>query len=103
MYGTGSWVDCAVLADSAHEVGARLIVDATQLVNDGVAMADWGADFVVTSGYKWLCGHGGVALFAVGDDLLDSIPPHPGWMGTPNPFVFDATRREQAPGARRFE
>jgi cysteine desulfurase / selenocysteine lyase len=68
-----------------------------------VAMADWGADFVVTSGYKWLCGHGGVALFAVGDDLLDSIPPHPGWMGTPNPFAFDATRREQAPGARRFE
>ena len=24
-------------------------------------------------------------------------------MGTPNPFAFDATRREQAPGARRFE
>jgi len=104
MYGTGSRVDCAVLADSAHEVGARLIVDATQLAGAGeVAMADWGADFVVTSGYKWLCGHGGVALFAVGDDLLDSIPPHPGWMGTPNPFAFDATRREQAPGARRFE
>jgi cysteine desulfurase/selenocysteine lyase len=39
----------------------------------------------------------------VGDDLLDSTPPHPGWMGTPNPFAFDATRREQAPGARRFE
>ena len=104
MYGTGSRVDCAVLADSAHEVGARLIVDATQLAGAGeVAMADWGADFVVTSGYKWLCGHGGVALFAVADDLLDSIPPHPGWMGTPNPFAFDATRREQAPGARRFE
>ena len=74
MYGTGSRVDCAVLADSAHEVGARLIVDATQLAGAGeVAMADWGADFVVTSGYKWLCGHGGVALFAVGDDLLDSL------------------------------
>ena len=103
MYGTGSRVDCAVLADSAHEVGARLIVDATQLAGAGeVAMADWGADFVVTSGYKWLCGHGGVALFAE-VRLLDSIPPHPGWMGTPNPFAFDATRREQAPGARRFE
>jgi hypothetical protein len=60
MYGTGSRVDCAVLADSAHEVGARLIVDVTQLAGAGeVAMADWGADFVVTSGYKWLCGHRG--------------------------------------------
>jgi cysteine desulfurase/selenocysteine lyase len=35
MYGTGSRVDCAILADSAHEVGARLIVDATQLAGAG--------------------------------------------------------------------
>jgi selenocysteine lyase/cysteine desulfurase len=66
-------------------------------------MADWGADVVVTSGYKWLCGHGGVALLAVSNGLLEAVPPHPGWMGTPSPFDFDATNREQAPGARRFQ
>lgn len=104
MYGTGTRVDCAALAAHAHDVGARLIVDATQLAGAGpVRMADWGADVVVTSGYKWLCGHGGVALLAVSNGLLEAVPPHPGWMGTPSPFDFDATNREQAPGARRFQ
>jgi selenocysteine lyase/cysteine desulfurase len=104
MYGTGTRVDCAALAAHAHDVGAGLIVDATQLAGAGpVRMADWGADVVVTSGYKWLCGHGGVALLAVSNGLLEAVPPHPGWMGTPSPFDFDATNREQAPGARRFQ
>ncbi len=104
MYGTGSKIDCARIARRAHEVGARLIVDATQLAGAGVAdMTRWNADVVVTSGYKWLSSHGGVALLAVAHDLLDALPPHPGWMGTDQPFAFDAIRLRPARGARRFE
>jgi selenocysteine lyase/cysteine desulfurase len=66
-------------------------------------MAGWGADVVVTSGYKWLSSHGGVALLAVTHDLLDALPPHPGWMGTEQPFAFDGLLLRPARGARRFE
>jgi cysteine desulfurase / selenocysteine lyase len=66
-------------------------------------MTRWDADVVVTSGYKWLSSHGGVALLAVTHDLLDALSPHPGWMGTDQPFAFDARQLRPAPGARRFE
>jgi selenocysteine lyase/cysteine desulfurase len=104
MYATGTQIDCSAIAQRAHEVGARLIVDATQIAGVGpVDQRAWDADVIVTSGYKWLCAHGGAALLALGDDLLDSVPPQPGWMGTANPFAFDALHRDQAPGARRYE
>ncbi len=104
MYATGSQIDCARIAARAHDVGARLIVDATQLAGAGVVdMTRWDADVVVTSGYKWLSSHGGVALLAVAPDLLDALPPHPGWMGADQPFAFDALRLRPARGARRFE
>jgi selenocysteine lyase/cysteine desulfurase len=104
MYATGSRIDCTTVAGRAHEVGARLIVDMTQLAGAGVVdMTRWGADVVVTSGYKWLSGHGGVALLGVTHDLLDAMPQHPGWMGADQPFAFDARRLRPAAGARRFE
>jgi selenocysteine lyase/cysteine desulfurase len=57
---------------------------------------------MVSSGYKWLGGPGGVAIGALAPDLIDQIPPLPGWMGAPSPFAFDATRILLAEGARRF-
>jgi len=104
MYATGSQIAGARLARHAHAVGARLIVDATQLAGAGpVDMTGWEADVVVTSGYKWLSGHGGAALLAVAPNLLDVLPPQPGWMGTERPFSFDAQHLRPARGARRFE
>ena len=104
MYATGSRIDAARLAAHAHTVGARLILDATQLAGAGpVDMTGWAADAVVTSGYKWLSGHGGVALLAVAPDLLEVFPPQPGWMATEGPFTFDALHLRPARGARRFE
>ena len=62
----------------------------------------WRADLMVSSGYKWLGGPGGVAIGALAPDVIDEIPPLPGWMGAPSPFAFDATRIALAEGARRF-
>ena len=67
-----------------------------------VDAAAWDADAVVSSGYKWLGGHGGVALAAMSPRLLEQIPPLPGWMGASAPFGFDATSVSLANDARRY-
>jgi selenocysteine lyase/cysteine desulfurase len=103
QYATGTLVDVRRLAKSAQKVGAFLIVDATQAA--GAMRVDTStveADAVVTSGYKWLGGHGGVALAAVSESLLKQLPILPGWMGAPDPFDFDAKSVSFAPDARRF-
>jgi cysteine desulfurase / selenocysteine lyase len=81
QYATGTLVDVHRLARSAQKVGAFLIVDATQAA--GAMRVDTStleADTVVTSGYKWLGGHGGVGLAALSEFLLKQFPILPGWM-----------------------
>lgn len=103
QYATGTVVDISRLRQSTIQVGARLIVDATQAAGaTRVDAAAWGADAVVTSGYKWLGGHGGVALAIMSPLLLEQIPPLPGWMGATEPFGFDATSLSLANDARRY-
>ena len=103
QYGTGTKIDIPRLRRATSDAGTRLIVDASQAA--GAVRVDaeaWHADIVVTSGYKWLGGHGGVALAAISPDLLERAPPLPGWMGAPDPFEFDAKHVQFADGARRY-
>ena len=96
-------VDIPGCARRARGLATRLVVDATQAA--GALKVDsqlWKADAVVTSGYKWLGGHGGVALSAVSSGLLEQDPSLPGWFGTDSPFDFDATSSHFAASARRF-
>jgi selenocysteine lyase/cysteine desulfurase len=103
QYATGTRIDVPRLQNAANQAGARLVVDATQAAGAlAVDAAAWGVDVVVSSGYKWLGGHGGVALAVMAPSLLERIPPLPGWMGAPNPFDFDATQVLVADGARRY-
>jgi selenocysteine lyase/cysteine desulfurase len=103
QYATGTLVDVPRLAKRAQKVGAFLIVDATQAAGAmQVNTSTVEVDAVVTSGYKWLGGHGGVALAAVSESLLKQLPILPGWMGAPDPFDFDAKSVSFAPDARRF-
>jgi cysteine desulfurase / selenocysteine lyase len=104
QYATGSRVDARRVAERAHEVGARVVVDATQLAGAGLVDAiGWGADALVTSGYKWLSAHGGVALLALAPDLVRRLPGLIGWKGTHHPFAFDPLTLRLAGDARRFE
>ena len=103
QFSTGSMVDVPRLREACSRAGARLVVDATQAA--GILKIDsqrWKADAVVTSGYKWLGGHGGVALSAVSPRLLERDPMLPGWFGTGSPFDFEATSLHFAADARRF-
>jgi selenocysteine lyase/cysteine desulfurase len=103
QYATGTVVDISRLRRSTARVGARLIVDATQAAGAmRVDAAAWDADAVVASGYKWLGGHGGVALAIMSPRLLEQIPPLPGWMGASDPFDFAATSVSLANDARRY-
>ncbi len=103
QFSTGTLLDIPRLRRASGQVGARLVVDVTQAAGAlPLDAAGWGADVVVSSGYKWLGGHGGVALAALLPELLEAPPPAPGWMGAPDPFDFDATRLRLAAGARRY-
>jgi selenocysteine lyase/cysteine desulfurase len=96
-------IDMSRLGEVSAEAGARLVVDATQsagAVRTGVE--SWGADAVVSSGYKWLGGHGGAAVAALGSEFLGEVPALSGWMGAPDPFEFDPTRVLFADDARRY-
>jgi selenocysteine lyase/cysteine desulfurase len=103
QYMTGRKVDPDRLRSATEAVGAKLVLDVTQAAGAIPIHADkWRADVVVSSGYKWLGGHGGVALAALAPDLLEAVPALPGWMGATDPFSFDATRLDLAPDARRY-
>jgi selenocysteine lyase/cysteine desulfurase len=104
QYATGTRVDPGRVAERAHEVGAHVVVDATQLAGAGVVdTVGWGADALVTSGYKWLSAHGGVALLALAPDLATRVPRSVGWMGAQHPFDFDPMTLRLADDARRFQ
>ncbi len=104
QYATGTRVDARRVAERAYNVGARVVVDATQLAGAGpVETMGWGVDALVTSGYKWLSTHGGVALMALAPDLIGRLPRFVGWKGTHNPFAFDPRTLRLADDARRFE
>lgn len=104
QYASGTAVDVARVVSHAHAVGATVVVDVTQQAGAApVSMRDWFADALVCSGYKWLSGHGGVALLAVSEGLVRETPHIVGWKGTDEPFDFRADQMSLAPDARRFE
>jgi cysteine desulfurase/selenocysteine lyase len=104
QFATGSLVDIGEVVRRAHAVGARVIVDVTQMAGAmTVSLRAWSADALVCSGYNWLSTHGGVALLAVADELLQDVPAIVGWKGTQHPFQFEPTTLALATDARRFE
>jgi len=104
QFSTGTQVDVAAIVARARSVGARVVVDVTQMAGAiPVTMSTWGADALVCSGYKWLSAPGGVALLAVCEDLAAAIPPLVGWKGSAEPFDFRPTELLLAGDARRFE
>lgn len=103
QYANGTTVDVPRLRAATAAAGAHLVVDATQEAGArSISTRAWGADVVVCSGYKWLGGHGGVAIGVFDRRLLEEPPALPGWMSAPEPFDFDATDFALAPGARRY-
>lgn len=96
---TGRRIDIAAIANAAHAVGAKVLVDATHSL--GVVPVDASnIDFLVCSGYKWLLGtHLGILMW--NRRLTSEFVPPPGWRSalpgaSPDTYVLhaDAARAE---------
>jgi cysteine desulfurase/selenocysteine lyase len=90
-----------VVAARAHEVGALVVVDASQSVPQmPVDVRALGADFVAFTGHK-MCGPTGIGVLWGRYDLLASLPPFLG--GGEMIEVVELTGSTYAPPPHRFE
>lgn len=103
----GGWVDLPDIATRAREVGARLVIDASQSL--GVVPLDVRAlrpDFVVSVGYKWLLGPFGRRYLWVAPQHRDGTPLEENWIARAESEDFARLvdyRDDYQPGARRFD
>ena len=103
QFSTGTCLDIPKLRQATSQVGAKLAVDITQAAGAlAFSVRDWHADLVVASGYKWLGGHGGIALAVLSDALLKKQPPLIGWFGGEDPFDMDAQNLKLSKTASKY-
>jgi selenocysteine lyase/cysteine desulfurase len=103
----GGSVDLAAIGARARQVGAALVVDASQTV--GAVPVDLAAvrpDYLVTVGYKWLLGPFGLGYLYVAEPHRDGVPLEENWISRRGAEDFSALvdyQEEYQPGARRFD
>jgi selenocysteine lyase/cysteine desulfurase len=105
QYSRGWRTDLAALARLCHDAGALLCVDAIQGVGVMPAsLADWGVDFAMAGGYKWLLGPEGTGVLYVAERVRDRLRPlEPGWASVAHRDDYDNLDLVWADSARRFE
>ena len=96
--------DAAGLIAHGHRMGSIVGVDITQGVGLLPFSVSCGADFVVSTSLKWLCGVPGAGVIYVAPSLLaDCQPEFRGWFIQENPFSWDLTKFRFADDARRCD
>ncbi|KQZ64391.1 hypothetical protein ASD67_07870 [Sphingopyxis sp. Root1497] len=101
---SGALTDIAAVARAAKAAGARCVADCAQSVGIlPVNPAAWGADAVIGTSVKWLCGGPGAAwLWVAPHDRTALDPMERGWWSHENPFEMDIADFRYAPDARRW-
>ncbi|MGH2344644.1 MAG: aminotransferase class V-fold PLP-dependent enzyme [Chloroflexota bacterium] len=104
-YTTAARQDVMSLARLAHAHGAYILVDAYQALGTlAFDVRQNEVDILVCGNLKYLLGLPGIAFMYVRPGLSDELrPAATGWFGRINPFNFDPTHLDFAPGARRFD
>jgi selenocysteine lyase/cysteine desulfurase len=103
----GALVDLDAIAARTHELGCRLVIDASQSL--GAMPLDLDRlrpDYLVSVGYKWQLGAFGIAYLYVAPQHRDGQPIEQNWINRANAQDFAALvdyRDDYAPGARRFD
>ncbi|HEY7578983.1 MAG TPA: aminotransferase class V-fold PLP-dependent enzyme [Acetobacteraceae bacterium] len=96
--------DVAALIAHGHRMGSSVGVDITQGVGVVPFSVSDGADFVVSTSLKWLCGVPGAGIIYMAPTLLAECQPEfRGWFSQDNPFSWDLTKFRFAADARRFD
>lgn len=98
----GTRLPVGELVDIARDAGATTLVDAVQSPGQtAVDVREWGADFVVGAGHKWLLGPFGAGFLYVREGVEDAyVPSAIGYRSVVDP---NGPEYEYAPGAGRFE
>ena len=103
----GSKIDLERIGARAREVGAALVIDASQSL--GACPLDVGKvqpDFLVAVGYKWLLGPYGLGYLYVAPKWRSGMPLEQSWLTRAGSEDFARLvdyRDEYRPGARRFD
>lgn len=104
LFKSSALQDLAAITARAHSCGALVSADLYQ--SAGAVPIDVHAlnvDFATGGSVKWLCGGPGAGYLYVRPDLWPSLEPRfTGWAAHRNPFAFDASPIDFAPGAERF-
>jgi selenocysteine lyase/cysteine desulfurase len=103
----GGSVDLAAVGARAREVGAALVVDASQALGAlPLDLAGIRPDYLVTVGYKWLLGPFGLGYLYVAEGRRDGVPLEENWISRLGSEDFGALvdfQDRYQPGARRFD
>jgi selenocysteine lyase/cysteine desulfurase len=101
---TGEVADLDAIVTAAREVGALVVVDATQACG-WLRVAAAEVDALACAGYKWLLAPRGTAYLYVGERLRERLKPlHAGWYaGEDVHAAYYAPPMQLASSARRFD
>lgn len=103
----GALIDLAPIAARSHQLGARLVIDASQSVGAmPIDVTQLRPDFLVTVGYKWLLGPFSVGYLYVAEEHRDGEPLEENWISRSHSEDFARLvdyRDAYQPGARRFD
>jgi len=103
----GAKIDLERVGKRAREVGAALVIDASQSLGAcPLDIARVQPDFLVSVGYKWLLGPYGLGYLYVAPRWRDAVPIEQSWLTRAGSEDFtrlvDYTDKYR-PGARRFD
>ncbi|WP_410603333.1 aminotransferase class V-fold PLP-dependent enzyme [Amycolatopsis sp. lyj-90] len=105
QFGHGRQVDLAALSRVCRDAGALFCVDVIQGL--GVIPArleEWGVDFAMADGHKWLLGPQGCGVLYVRESCLDLLRPlEPGWNSVVHREDWDNLDYVPDDSARRLE
>lgn len=105
QFGRGWRVDLVSLSRACRDVGALLCVDVIQGLGAIPArLEEWGVDFAMADGHKWLLGPQGCGVLYVRESRLDLLRPlEPGWNSVSYREDWDNLDLVLDDGARRLE
>jgi selenocysteine lyase/cysteine desulfurase len=107
-YDDGSRLDAARVAQACHAANAALLLDVSQCAAAmPLSIRDLGADFAVSSAYKWLLGPYGTGFFWVSREWSERLVCGPYyWQALEGARDFHSLPLENlrlSPGARRWD
>ena len=107
-YDDGSMLDATRVAKACHAGKALFVLDVAQCAGAmPLSIRDLGADFVTSSGYKWLLGPYGTGFFWASPEWTSRLPCGPFYWqaleGARNFHFLPLDDLQAAPGARRWD